>query len=147
MQKTIQINKKQNGFTLIELMIVVAIIGILAAIATTQYQRFVAKSQVAEALNLLGGAKAVIEFEASEGGEFPDDMKLTDWGIKKSGIYVLGITTEVANRRVIATFKNAGTSSLIRDRTVVFELLDDGSWSCRRTPSTVDENLMPGVCI
>ena len=139
-------NKKQTGFTLIELMIVVAIIGILAAIATAQYQRFIAKSQVAEALNLLGGAKAVIEFEATQDSLFPDNAKLSDWGVKKSGLYVKDITADVAAKRVIATFKSSGTSNLIKDKTVVFELLDDGSWSCRKTPSTVDDSLMPGVC-
>jgi type IV pilus assembly protein PilA len=52
--------KKQAGFTLIELMIVVAIIGILAAIALPAYQDYVAKAQVAEPLGLLDGAKATI---------------------------------------------------------------------------------------
>lgn len=51
----------QKGFTLIELMIVVAIIGILAAIAIPQYQNYIARSQVTEAFTLMNGAKTAIQ--------------------------------------------------------------------------------------
>ena len=63
--------KQQSGFTLIELMIVVAIIGILAAIALPAYQDYTKRSHVTEGLSLAGAAKmGVTEFYSSE-GHFP----------------------------------------------------------------------------
>ena len=65
--------KKQQGFTLIELMIVVAIIGILAAIAIPAYQDYTIRAQVSEGLNLAGGAKAAISEVVMDSGDFPSD--------------------------------------------------------------------------
>lgn len=63
----------QKGFTLIELMIVVAIIGILAAVALPAYQDYTKRSHVSEGLSLAGGAKtAVTEYYSSE-GDWPSD--------------------------------------------------------------------------
>ena len=64
-------NKNAKGFTLIELMIVVAIIGILAAIAMPQYNKYVARTQVAEAFALLGPVKQALTLYHQETGNFP----------------------------------------------------------------------------
>ncbi|MBT8102157.1 MAG: pilin [Gammaproteobacteria bacterium] len=63
--------KKQQGFTLIELMIVVAIIGILAAIAIPAYQDYTIRAQVSEGLNLSGGAKAAVTEFTMDTGRWP----------------------------------------------------------------------------
>lgn len=65
--------KKQQGFTLIELMIVVAIIGILAAIAIPAYQDYTIRAQVSEGLNLAAGAKAAVSEYTMDRGSWPDD--------------------------------------------------------------------------
>ena len=135
-----------SGFTLIELMIVVAIIGILASIATAQYQRFIAKAQVSEAANLLGGAKTVVEFEAAQNDTFPANGSLEDVGIKTSGTYIESITSSDADKTLTALFRTTNTSALLHGKTLVFQRDSNGSWTCKVTPSTIPSNLLPKVC-
>jgi len=75
--------KIQSGFTLIELMIVVAIIGILAAIAIPQYQNYVARAQVSEALSLASGGKVALAEYFNTNGTFPANN--SDAGIAAAG--------------------------------------------------------------
>lgn len=66
-------NKKQGGFTLIELMIVVAIIGVLASIAVPQYQNYTARAQASEGLTVTAGMRTDIAEQFSLQGEMPGD--------------------------------------------------------------------------
>ncbi len=102
----------QKGFTLIELMIVVAIIGILAAIAIPAYQDYTIRSQVTEGLNLASDIKAgIAEFRANRGA-WP--AAITDLGIAaptdKSGKYVTQIAVQ-ATGRVDITYGNQANAT------------------------------------
>jgi type IV pilus assembly protein PilA len=65
--------KQQKGFTLIELMIVIAIIGILAAIAIPAYQDYIVRAKVSEGLNMAGAAKLAVAETYDSSGVFPED--------------------------------------------------------------------------
>ena len=82
--------RHQSGFTLIELMIVVAIIGILIAVGIPQYQNYVARAQATEGLSLLSGAKTAVAEYVMTHGSFPEsnsDAGLSE-AITISGQYV-----------------------------------------------------------
>jgi type IV pilus assembly protein PilA len=81
----------QKGFTLIELMIVVAIIGILAAIAIPAYQNYTIRAQVTEGLNMAGGWKAAIAEYYANNGTWPTLANLTG-AVASTGKYVSNIT-------------------------------------------------------
>src|SRR5918994_3257890 len=84
----------QKGFTLIELMIVVAIIGILAAIAIPAYQDYTIRSQVTEGLNLAAPAKASVAEVYANRGDWPADN--TEAGIGSSASIVGKYVTSVS---------------------------------------------------
>ena len=90
--------KIQSGFTLIELMIVVAIIGILAAVAIPQYQNYVARTQMSEALSLASGSKVALAEYFQSNGVFPADNGTAGLGVNTTikGKYVTSVTVSDA---------------------------------------------------
>ncbi len=85
--------KIQQGFTLIELMIVVAIIGILAAIAIPAYQDYTIRAQVSEGLALAGGAKVAMTEYYQDKGVFPATGDLAGLSLTTTGKYVSSVVS------------------------------------------------------
>jgi type IV pilus assembly protein PilA len=97
------IKYKQEGFTLIELMIVVAIIGILAAVAIPAYQDYIKKSKVSEASTLFDGFKTEVMNYYSDKGSWPGKLDdLTAAGLVVKGTYV-GAGTAPPTTYVVAS--------------------------------------------
>ena len=146
--KNIQINHAQKGFTLIELMIVVAIIGILAAIAIPQYQTYIAKSQVSRVMGEVGSMRTAAEMCMMEGksetacewGWSNSDLLGAEGGYEiQEGLVATFTGTEAT---LEATFGN-NASAAIDDKTLTWTRSTDGAWSC---DTTVDPKYKPAGC-
>ncbi|MEQ8288807.1 MAG: pilin [Gammaproteobacteria bacterium] len=142
----------QKGFTLIELMIVVAIIGILAAVAIPSYQDYTARAQVTEAVNLAAGFKTGLAEYYADTGTWPG--YLTAVGSTLTGKYVS--TTFMATGAgasgdivVHAQFAATGVNPSIGSSIYALTSTDGGrQWTCGSGVSgnNVANKYLPGAC-
>lgn len=137
------------GFTLIELMIVVAIIAILAAIAIPAYQDYLVRAQVSEGMNLAGGAKAAIWDYVSNTGQYPPSNESAGMAKNTSitGSYVSSV--DVQNGVIKVLFNGAKANSDIRASSKYLVLSPSSNagsitWTC--VPSTLDAKYLPSNC-
>ena len=139
-------SKDQAGFTLIELMIVVAIIGILAAIAIPAYQNYTIRAQISEGINLAAGAKTPIAQAFLNEGQAPanrTEAGLTPNATDTVGKYVTSLA--INDGVVIVTFGNEASAQIIGLTATLtpYETDDLGVvWRCASAPAPVGLSLM-----
>jgi type IV pilus assembly protein PilA len=144
----------QKGFTLIELMIVVAIIGILAAVAIPAYQDYIARSQMSEAVNLLGSGKTPLAEYFADKGTWPAalaDVMGNTTGKYTGAIAPTGTATVAGTSSAYtlqASMKSSGINSAITGKTMILFTTDAGkNWSCSAGgAAAVDSKYLPGAC-
>jgi type IV pilus assembly protein PilA len=138
----------QKGFTLIELMIVVAIIGILAAVAIPAYQDYIARSQVTEAISLSAGGKTPLSEYYADKGIWPaaaSDVMGTTSGKYVSAISITTGAATTGNMVLTALMKSVGVNSGITGGSLLLSTTDGGkSWSC--TGGNISSKYRPASC-
>ena len=138
--------KIQQGFTLIELMIVIAILGILMAIAIPAYQDYTVRAKVSEGMNVAGAAKLAVAETFQTNGAWPSNNAsagLTG-AASISGNNVASV--EVDESLLTITYTNDAN---LNGKSLVLKASDSGGsveWECGATGTDVDAKYLPSNC-
>ena len=148
----------QNGFTLIELMIVIAIIGVLAAVAVPAYQDYIAKAQMTEGMSIAEAVKSEVSLAFANDKVCPANASAAASGANIAlstdikGKYVLSVTTagtatDTGGCTVTSQFNSTGVNSKLSGKKMQFKLTQSSagtaSWACE---SNLDQSVIPKTC-
>jgi type IV pilus assembly protein PilA len=138
----------QNGFTLIELMIVVAIIGILAAIAIPAYQDYTVRAQVTEGMNLAGAVETGVADYFANTGSFPTALSSVGISNSPTGKYVSAVT--ITAGAIVVTYGLQANSNVLNQNLTLTPYTDgsqDIIWVCGAHTPPTGASLPTGVTV
>jgi type IV pilus assembly protein PilA len=140
--------KRNQGFTLIELMIVIAIIGILAAVALPAYQDYTVRAKVSEALGFASAAKtAHTEYVVSKGVWATTDA-LAGWGGASSAV-VASVSRSATDGLLLVTLATNSSLGAASAKTFVFSGYTSSGvvvWTCKKGTGSIDAKYLPSSC-